>query len=140
MLEGDQSGQQVDGQQSKHTSPNNAVHLYCLVRPFRAFRFKPLDTLIRLNYSHTTSTAITEALIPVSPVGVFVSLAISAKVIDGCAANNSLRKSVSGSHNHSWKFFFMSGAALFFFANTTLVVAEPWQLMFVNASQTKASP
>jgi hypothetical protein len=36
--------------------------------------------------------------------------------------------------------FFMSGAALFFFANTTSVVAEPWQLMFVNARQTKASP
>ena len=108
MLEGDQSGQQVDGQQSKHTSRNNAVHLYCLVRPFRAFRFKPLDTLIRLNYSYTTSTAITEALIPVSPVGVFVSLAISVKVIEGCAANNSLRNSVSGSGNHSWKSFLMT--------------------------------
>jgi hypothetical protein len=104
MLEGDQSGQQVDGQESKHMSPNNAVHLYCLVRPFRAFRFKPLDTLIRLNYSHTTSTAITEALIRVSAVGVFVSLAISVKVLGSCAASNSVRNAVSGARNHSWKF------------------------------------
>lgn len=75
---------------------------------FVLFVSNPLDTLIPLNYSHATSTAITEALILVSPVGVFVSLAISVKVIDDCAANNSLRNSVSGSRNHSWKFFFMT--------------------------------
>jgi hypothetical protein len=89
MLESDQRGQQLDDKYSKHTITRFVA---CPVRSFRAFRFKPLDTLIRPNYSHNTSAPITEALVLVSPGGVFVSLVIAVNVIGGCAASNSLRK------------------------------------------------
>ena len=34
----------------------------------------------------------------------------------------------------------MTGVTLLFFAGATSTMAEPWQLMFVHATETEASP